>query len=196
MVCKYFSARIYCASLQTKSSEFPDVLSPTLLTTSSVPVGIGHGFLFSMNLLVPLLVLTETNVSHPAQARPSSPSSSVRGCHRGKCLIHSLSLSAVSGLHLPKLCTWAHHSTWEGVPERGTWSPFVPFFKQRWVLLRNHCLTYNLFVLWSGWQLYWYIKRKAQSQQHPSWNPLIISQKENKKSKCNRKYWGDMQDFH
>lgn len=154
MVCKYFSARIYCASLRTKSSEFPDVLSPTLLTTSSIIVGIRHGFLFSMNLLVLLLVLTETNVSHPPQAHPSSPSRSVRGCHRGQSLIHSLSLSAVSGLHLPKLCTWAHHSAWEDVPERGTLPPFVPFFKQRWVLLCNHCLTYNLFVLWSGWQLY------------------------------------------
>lgn len=47
----------------------------------------------------------------PALLTPSG------SCHCGQPLIHNLSPLAVSGLDLPKLCTRAHHSAWEDVPE-------------------------------------------------------------------------------
>lgn len=50
-------------------------------------------------------------------------------CHRGQPVIHNLSLLAVSGLDLPKLCTGAHHSAWEDVPEEQYVTTFCPFLQ-------------------------------------------------------------------
>lgn len=50
-------------------------------------------------------------------------------CHRGQPLIHNLSLLAVSGLDLPKLCTGAHHFAGEDVPEKECVATFRPFLQ-------------------------------------------------------------------